>query len=99
MGQVLVPDGPGSPASAGGRCGKLSADSGSQLGRERREKWSRRRRRSSEEEEEEGWECEEDLEEPQQLLSTSGDERRLRGPGLVSGLLVFNYLVANGSKR
>lgn len=38
-------------------------------------------RGGSEEEEEEGWECEEDLEEPQQLLGRSGDERRLRGPG------------------
>lgn len=70
------PDGPGSPASAGRRCGNLrpSADSGSQLGRERPQKWSRRRRRSSEEKEEEGWECEEDLEEPQQLLGTAGDD-------------------------
>lgn len=66
------PDGPGSPASAGRRCGNLrpSADSGSQLGRERPKKW--RRRRSLEElrggsEEEEGWEHEEDPE-PQQLL-------------------------------
>lgn len=65
------PDGPGSPASAGRRCGNLrpSADSGSQLGRETPKKWSRRRRSleelrggsEEEEEEEEKWAREEQL--------------------------------------